>query len=79
MYLYLLNDNTNSFKYVIKSLTSFLPLCNPLRAEQIAMIVHNTGECDIYNGFAPDIYMIYAAFQKAGLNVQIREYNQNRK
>ena len=79
MNLYLLNDNENSIEYVMHSLKSFIPMCNVLRAEQIAMIVHNTGECDIYSGFAPEIYMIYAAFQKAGLNVQIREYNQKRK
>tara|TARA_R100001230_G_C5472420_1_gene26750 strand:+ start:55 stop:294 length:240 start_codon:yes stop_codon:yes gene_type:complete len=79
MNLYLLNDNENSIEYVMQSLKSFIPMCNVLRAEQIAMIVHNTGECDIYSGFAPEIYMIYAAFQKAGLNVQIREYNQKRK
>ena len=79
MNLYLKNDDKNSFDYVIQSLMSFLPMCNILRAEQIAMIVHNTGECSVYSGFAPDIYIIYAHFQKAGLNVQIREYNQKRK
>ena len=75
MYLYLLDDNKNTFDYVIDSLTAFVPMCNSLRAEQIAMIVHNTGECSIYSGFAPEIYMIYTAFIKAGLNVEIREYN----
>ena len=79
MNLYLKNDDKNSFDYVIQSLMSFLPMCNILRAEQIAMIVHNTGECSVYSGFAPEIYILYAAFQKSGLNVQIREYNQNRK
>jgi ATP-dependent Clp protease adapter protein ClpS len=75
MNLYLLNDNKNSFEYVIESLKSYVPMCNSLRAEQIAMIVHNTGECSIYSGFAPEIYLIYTAFQKSGLLVQIREYN----
>tara|TARA_R100000231_G_scaffold3620_1_gene6374 strand:+ start:104 stop:343 length:240 start_codon:yes stop_codon:yes gene_type:complete len=79
MHLYLLNDDINSFEYVIESLRSFVPLCNSLRAEQIAMIVHNAGECQIYTGFAPEIYLMYAAFQKAGLEVQIREYKQKRK
>ena len=79
MKLYLLDDNVNSFEYVIDSLTSFIPLCNSLRAEQIALIVHNTGECSIYSGFAPEIYMIFAAFQKAGLQIQIREYKPNKK
>ena len=79
MELYLLNDNNNSFDFVIQSLRSFVPMCNQLRAEQIAMIVHNTGECHIYSGFSPEIYMIYAAFQKYGLTVQIREYKSKRK
>ncbi len=75
MELYLLNDDKNSFNYVIITLTALLPMCNTLRAEQIAMIVHNAGECSIYQGFTPEIYMLYAGFQKAGLKVQIREYN----
>ena len=75
MNLYLKNDDKNSFDYVMQSLMSFLPMCNILRAEQIAMIVHNTGECSIYSGFAPEIYLIYTAFQKSGLDVEIREYN----
>ena len=75
MNLYLKNDDKNSFDYVMQSLMSFLPMCNILRAEQIAMIVHNTGECSIYSGFAPEIYMIYTAFQKSGLDAEIREYN----
>ena len=75
MNLYLLNDDKNSFDYVIEALKTYVPMCNLLRAEQIAMIVHNTGECSIYSGFAPEIYLIYTAFQKSGLLVQIREYN----
>ena len=75
MYLYLINDNENSFEYVIDCLVSFIPMCNKLRAEQIAMITNNVGQCSIYSGFAPEIYLVYTAFTKAGLNVEIREYN----
>tara|TARA_Y100000287_G_C14158435_1_gene323431 strand:- start:30 stop:317 length:288 start_codon:yes stop_codon:yes gene_type:complete len=75
MYLYLINDNENSFEYVIDCLTSFVPMCNKLKAEQLAMITNNVGECSIYSGFAPDIYLIYTTFIKTGLNVEIREYN----
>ena len=74
MHLYLLNDDKNSFHYVIDSLRTYLPMCNALRAEQIAMIVHNTGECSIYSGFTPEIYLIFTALMKSGLSVQIREY-----
>jgi ATP-dependent Clp protease adapter protein ClpS len=79
MHLYLLNDNENSFEYVIESLSSMLPMCNRLRAEQIAILVDGHGECSIYSGFAPEIYVLYAHFQKMGLNVQIREYKSKRK
>lgn len=78
MFLYLINDNENSFEYVIDCLASFVPMCNKLKAEQIAMITNNVGECSIYSGFAPDIYLIYTAFIKTGLNVEIREYNKKK-
>ena len=79
MHLYLIDDNKHSFDYVIESIVSFIPLCNRLRAEQIAMITNNTGECSIYSGFAPEIYLLYTAFIKSGLTVQIREYNKKSK
>jgi len=79
MQLYLLDDDKNTFEYVIASLTALLPMCNALQAEQIAMIVHHAGEANIYSGFSPEIYMLYVAFQKAGLTVQIREYNKKNK
>tara|TARA_Y100001972_G_scaffold56389_1_gene69373 strand:- start:266 stop:556 length:291 start_codon:yes stop_codon:yes gene_type:complete len=79
MNLYLINDDKHSFDYVIDSIVSFIPLCNRLRAEQIAMITDNTGECSVYSGFSPEIYLIYTAFIKAGLKVEIREYNKKSK
>ena len=79
MNIFILNDDRNSFDYVITTLCRILPMCNALQAEQIAMITHNSGECSVYSGFAPEIYLLYAHLQKAGLNAQIREYNQNRK
>ena len=33
----------------------------------------NNNECNIYSGFAPEIYILYANLQKIGLKVQIRE------
>ena len=79
MSLYLINDDVNSFDYVISVLTSTIPMCNTLRAEQIAMLVHEAGECHIHTGFPPEIYLLYASFQKSGLKVQIRQYNKNKK
>ena len=79
MQLYLLNDDKNSFQYVIRVLTSVLPLCNSLRAEQIARLVDTSGECEIYSGFPPEIYLLYANLQKLGLTAQIRQYNNKNK
>jgi len=79
MQLYLLNDDKNTIEYVMESLMALLPLCNSLRAEQIATLTHGHGECSIYSGFAPEIYILYANFQKLGLQVQIREYKPKRK
>ena len=79
MQLYLLNDDVNSFEYVIQTLMALLPMCNSLQAEQVALLVDGRGECSIYSGFAPEIYLLYAGFQKVGLQVQIREYKPKRK
>ena len=72
MSLILMNDDHNSFEYVISTLTRFLPMCNSLRAEQIAHLVHNSGDCHIHTGFPPEIYILYAQIQKAGLTVQLK-------
>ena len=72
MSLYLMNDDHNSFEFVIHSLSTILPMCNTLRAEQIAQIVHKSGECHIHTGFPPSIYILYAQLQKQGLTVQLK-------
>ena len=74
MDLFILNDNKNSFEYVIRTLCRFMPMCNTLQAEQIAIIVDGSGECKVYSGFEPEIYLLYIRFQKAGLTVQIRQH-----
>jgi len=72
MSLYLLDDDVNTFEYVMHSLTSNVPMCNTLRAEQIAMLVHESGECHIHTGFPPSIYILYAQLHKLGLTVQLK-------
>ena len=67
-----MNDDINSFDNVIHILTKFVPMCNALRAEQIAILVHESGKCHIYTGFAPEIYILYAQLQKQGLTVQLK-------
>ena len=72
LYLYLIDDDYNTFDNVIYSLQQVLPMCNALTAEQMAMIVHNVGQVEIYSGFGNDVYIKYAQLQKLGLNVDIK-------
>ena len=72
MSLYLMNDDLNSFENVIYLLSKHVPMCNTLRAEQIAMLVHNSGECHVHTGFPPEIYILYAQIQKSGLQVKLK-------
>ena len=78
MSLYLMNDDHNSFDHVIYILQKTLPMCNSLRAEQIAQLVHTAGECHIHTGYPPDIYILYAQIQKSGLSVKLKiDKNEN--
>tara|TARA_R100001594_G_scaffold57490_1_gene91419 strand:+ start:3961 stop:4248 length:288 start_codon:yes stop_codon:yes gene_type:complete len=77
VYLYLLDDDYNSMEYVIKSLIVVLPMCNSLRAEQLALITHNNKECLIHSSLNSTIYIMYAQLQKLGLKVDIR-YNKTK-
>lgn len=70
--LYLINDSVNTLDYVIEILNSFLPFVNKLRAEQIAVITHNTGECQIYHGRIQEASFIYGQLKSHGLTVELR-------
>ena len=72
MSLYILNDNVNSFQYVIETLQLYIPMCNSLQAEQIALLIHKAGRCEVYSGFPPEIYLIYSNFKKSGLIVELK-------
>ena len=72
MSLHLMNDDVNSFQHVMEVLKVNIPMCNSLRAEQIALLVHEAGECQIYTGFPPEIYIIHSQLQKAGLKIQFK-------
>jgi len=63
LHIYLLNDEQNSFEYVVKVLMS---LCghNYYQAEQCAMITHNTGKSHIYSGLGVHPILIYEALLK---------------
>ena len=70
--LYLINDSTNTMQYVIDVLNGYLPFVNKLRAEQLAIITHNRGECRIYRGRIQDASFIYAQLKTHGLSVELR-------
>jgi len=72
MTIYVMNDDHNSFDHVIYILQKTLPMCNTLRAEQIARLVHESGKCDVFTGFPPEVYILYAQLQKMGLTVQLK-------
>ena len=72
-YLYLMNDNVNSFDTVRLALTSLIPGMNDIKATSIATIVHNNSQCNIYQGFAPEIYVLAAQLRKQGLRIQIHD------
>ena len=72
MSIYVLNDDYNTFDYVIHVLTKSIPMCNTLRAEQIARLVHDSGRCEVYSGFPPNIYVIYGHLSKSGLSVELK-------
>lgn len=70
--LVLNNDSINTFDYVIEALTELLEM-DAIQAEQIAMLVHYKGSCDIKSG-AFDIMEVYKdILEEKGLTVSIKE------
>jgi ATP-dependent Clp protease adapter protein ClpS len=70
--LYLVNDSVNSVDHVITALSTYVPFVNTLRAEQMAIIAHNNGRCQIYHGKLNDVFFIHAQLMRAGLHVDMR-------
>ena len=69
--LILHNDKTSSFEHVIKTLTTNIPMCNTLRAAQLAQIVHDKGSCIIYRGRQTDVFVVYSMMNKHGLTLSV--------
>ena len=65
------NDSVNSFDHVIKTFTTSLPMCNTLRAVQLANLVHENGSASVYRGGQNESFMIYSMLSKAGLTVTL--------
>ncbi len=72
LYIVLQNDNVNDFDYVIKTLMTNCSH-NYYQAHQCALIVHNTGECNIYSGLGLEVLMVFEQLTKSGLTVKLTQ------
>jgi len=66
----LYNDDVNNFIHVINCLMLYCDHCSE-QAEQIALIVHHNGKCDIKHGSYNKLRPIYEALQEHQLSVKI--------
>jgi ATP-dependent Clp protease adaptor protein ClpS len=70
LHIYLMNDDFNSFEYVIKVLMAILGH-NVYQAQQCAEITHNVGKCHIYSALGNDAYFTFEQLTKHGLSVKL--------
>ena len=68
--LFLINDDYNSFDYVVDCLTA---ICDhdPIQAEQCALLTHYKGSCEIMLGDNDDLLPVQEDLSLYGLNVEI--------
>ncbi len=66
----LYNDDVNTFDHVIECLVD---ICNHtmIQAEQVALIVHTKGKCDVKRGDLSELKPKCEALQDRGLSAQI--------
>lgn len=71
--LTLLNDDINSYMYVMACLVKF---CDHSRdqAEQCALIAHNVGRCDIKSGDFIDMFELKNELEQLQLKVELEAY-----
>ena len=68
--LFLINDDYNSFDYVVDCLTA---ICDhdPIQAEQCALLTHYKGSCEIMLAEKIDLKPVKEDLAQYGLNVEI--------
>ena len=68
--LFLINDDYNSFDYVVDCLTA---ICEheTIQAEQCALLTHYKGSCEIMLGDNDDLLPVQEDLALYGLNVEI--------
>lgn len=69
--LVLLNDNHNTFEHVIDVLSTVMGF-ESSRSEQIAILVHTKGKCNIKEGPYREILPYYTGLKEQGLTVEIQ-------
>ena len=68
----LYNDDHNSFPHVINCLRKYCKHSGE-QAEQVAMIVHNVGKCDVKHGSLEELKPVHEALLENGLTSRIEE------
>ena len=68
--LFLINDDYNSFDYVVDCLTAICDY-DPIQAEQCALLTHYKGSCEIMLGDNADLLPVQEDLALYGLNVEI--------
>ncbi len=68
--LLLLNDDVNTFDFVIESL---IDVCDhdPVSAEQCALVAHFNGKCAVRKGELDELELMGQALSDRGLNISI--------
>ncbi len=73
MKLFILNDDVNTFEYVVESIQTHLSYPNS-QASSIANIVHNTGQCLVKTSSdKDDIRDLHDLLKKEGLKVRVED------
>jgi ATP-dependent Clp protease adaptor protein ClpS len=72
----LLNDDINSYEYVMACLIRFCKH-EPIQAEQCATLTDKVGKCDIKLGNIDDMLEIVESLEDLGLKVELSVYESN--
>jgi ATP-dependent Clp protease adaptor protein ClpS len=72
----LLNDDINSYEYVMACLIRFCKH-EPIQAEQCATLTDKVGKCDIKLGTIDDMLEIVESLEDLGLKVELSVYESN--
>lgn len=71
--LFLKNSDDISFEHVIAVLTTVFERVNSLRAEQIALLTHTTGECQVTSGKEQNMKVIQTLLEGYNLKTEVRK------